>query len=65
MQLKDIFNEKGVGQFIKVFLDLHGNAPAHRALATQKKLALLDSIVLITHPILGIWPRRTAICLLN
>jgi hypothetical protein len=35
------------------------NATAHRALATQKKLDYLVFNVLITHPILWIWPRRT------
>jgi hypothetical protein len=37
-QLKDIFKEKHLGKFTKVVLFLHDNAPAHRALATQKKL---------------------------
>ena len=44
---------------------LHDNAPAHRALATQKKLAYLDFSVFITHPILQIWPRRTTTCSLD
>jgi len=35
VQLKDIL------KFTKVVLFLHDNAPAHRALATQKKLAYL------------------------
>ena len=33
--------EKRRGKFIKGVLFLHDNAPAHRALATQKKLAYL------------------------
>ena len=33
--------EKRRGKFIKVVLFLHDNIPAHRALATQKKLAYL------------------------
>jgi histone-lysine N-methyltransferase SETMAR len=33
--------EKVRGNFTKVVLFLHDNAPAHRALATQKKLAYL------------------------
>jgi len=33
--------EKRRGNFTKVVLFLHDNAPAHRALATQKKLAYL------------------------
>jgi len=39
VQLKDILKEKRRGKVIKVVLFLHDNAPAHRALATQKKLA--------------------------
>jgi len=38
--LKDILKEKGHGKVTKGVL-LHDNAPAHRALATQKKLAYL------------------------
>ena len=41
MQLKDILKEKRRGKITKVVLFLHDNAPAHRALATQKKLAYL------------------------
>jgi len=41
VQLKDILKEKHHGKFTKSFLFLHDNAPAHRALATQKKLAYL------------------------
>ena len=41
MQLKDILKEKRRGKFTKGVLFLHDNAPAHRALATQKKLAYL------------------------
>ena len=39
VQLKDILKEKRSGKFTKGFLILHNNAPAHRALANQKKLA--------------------------
>ena len=42
VQLKDIFKEKRGGKFAKGVLFLHDNAPVHRALATQKKLAYLD-----------------------
>jgi len=38
VRLKDILKEKGRGKVTKV---LHDNAPAHRALATQKKVAYL------------------------
>jgi len=41
VQLKDILKEKRCGKFTKGVLFLHDNAPAHRALATQKKLAYL------------------------
>ena len=41
VQLKDILREKCRGKFIKGVLFFHDNAPAHRALATQKKLAYL------------------------
>ena len=34
--------EKRRGKFTKGVLFLHDNAPVHRALATQKKLAYLD-----------------------
>ena len=37
VQLKDILKEKRIRKVIKLFLFLHDNAPAHRALATQKK----------------------------
>jgi hypothetical protein len=39
VQLKEILKEKRRGGFIKVVLFLQDNASAHRALATQKKLA--------------------------
>jgi len=41
VQLKDILKEKRRGKVTKGVLFLHENAPAHRALATQKKLAYL------------------------
>jgi len=41
VQLKDILKEKCCGKFTKRVLFLHDNAPAHQALATQKKLAYL------------------------
>ena len=41
VQLKDILKEKHRGKFTKGVLFLHDNAPAHRALATQKKRAYL------------------------
>jgi hypothetical protein len=41
VQLKDILKEKRRGKFTKGVLFLQYNAPAHHALATQKKLAYL------------------------
>jgi len=41
VQLKDILKEKRRGKFAEGVLFLHDNTPAHRALATQKKLAYL------------------------
>jgi len=41
VQFKDILKEKRSGKFTKVVVFLHDNAPAHRAPATQKKLAYL------------------------
>jgi len=41
VQLKGILKGKRSGKFTKGMLFLHDNAPAHRALATQKKLAYL------------------------
>ena len=42
VQFKDILKEKRCGKIIKGVLFLHDNAPAHRALAAQKKQAYLD-----------------------
>jgi len=41
VQLKDILKEKHCRKLAKAVLFLHVSAPAHRALATQKKLAYL------------------------
>jgi len=41
VQLKDILKEKRRGKVTNGVLFLHGNAPAHRAFATQKKLVYL------------------------
>jgi len=40
VQLKDILKEKRRGKVTKGILFLHDNVPAHKALATQKKLGL-------------------------
>ena len=41
VQLKDILKKKRRGKFTKVVFFLHENAPAHQALANQKKLVYL------------------------
>jgi len=41
VEFKDILMEKRHGKVTKGVLFLHDNAPAHRALTTQKKLAYL------------------------
>jgi len=41
VQMKDILKEKRRGKVTKAVLFLHDNAPAYRALATQKKLTYL------------------------
>jgi len=49
LQLKDILKEKRRGKVTKGVLFLHDNAPAHRTLATQKKLAYLG-FQCVDHP---------------
>jgi len=49
VQLKDILKEKRRGKFTKGVLFLRDNAPVHRALATQKKLAYLG-FQCVDHP---------------
>jgi len=49
VQLKDILKEKRRGQVTNGVLFLHENAPANRALATQKKVAYLG-LQCLDHP---------------
>ena len=49
MQLKNILREKRRRKFTKRVLFLHDNAPAHLALATQKKLVYL-AFQCLDHP---------------
>jgi len=49
VHFKDNLNEKCRGKVTKEVLFLHDNAPAHRALATQKKLAYLG-FQCVDHP---------------
>ena len=65
VELKDSFKEKRHRKAIKGVVFLHDNAPPHRALATQKKLTYLTSSILLTHPILRNWPRRSTACSLD
>jgi len=50
VQIKDILKKKCHGKVTKGVLFLHDNALAHRALATQKKLAYLGFLCL-DHPL--------------
>jgi len=65
VQLKDILKEKRRGKVAKGVLFLHDNAPSHRALATQKKLAYLGFHRLDHTPILRIVSLRTTTCSLG
>ena len=65
VQLMDILKEKRQRKVTKGILFSYDNAPAYRALATQKKLAYLGFQCLITHSILLILPRQTTICSLD
>jgi len=60
IQLKKVLKEKHRGKFTKGVLFLHDNAPAHRTLATQKKLAYLG-FQYLDHPPYSpdLGPRRT------
>jgi len=49
VQLKDILKEKRRGKVTKWVLFLHDNAPVHRTLATQKKMAYLG-FQCLNHP---------------
>ena len=65
VELKNILKEKRRENVTKVVLFLHENAPAHRALPPRRNWFTWASNVLITHPILRIWPRRTTTCSLD
>ena len=65
LQLKDILKEKRHGKVTKGVLFLHDNVPAHRHLQRRRNWPTWASSVLITHPILQIWPRRTTTCSLD
>ena len=55
----------GRGKVTKGALFLHDNAPAHRTFATQTKLPAWASSVVVTHPILRIWPHWAITCSLD
>jgi hypothetical protein len=60
VQLKDIFKEKRRGEFTKRVLFLHDIARLTGHLQPRINWPIWDSSVLITYPILRIWPRLTA-----
>jgi len=65
VQLKDILKEKRCRKVTKRVLFLHSNAPAHQALATQKKLAYL-AFQCLDHPPYSLdLARWTTICSLD
>jgi hypothetical protein len=63
LQLKGILTKNAAGRSQSPVLARQ--RPAHRALATQKKLAYLGFPFLITDPILRIWPHLTTTCSLD
>ena len=65
VQLKDILKEKRRGNFTKWVVFLHDNALAHRALATQKKLAYLAFQCLDNPSYSPDLPHRTTTCFLD
>ena len=65
VQLKDILEEKRLGKVTKGVLFLHDNALAHRALATQKKLAYQGFQCLDHPPSYPDLARRTTTCSLH
>jgi hypothetical protein len=65
VQLKDILKKKRSGKVTKRVLFLHDNAPAHRAFATQKKLAYLGFQSLDHSPYSPDRLRRTTFCSLD
>jgi len=65
VQLNDILKKKPRGNFTKGVLFLHDNAPAHRALATQKKLGYLGFQCLDHPPYSPDLARRTTACSLD
>jgi len=65
VELKGILKEKRRGKITKVVLFLHDNAPAHQHLQPRRNWPTWASNVLITHPILRMWTRRTTTCSLD
>jgi len=59
------FERKSSGIVTKGVLSLHENAPAHRHLQPRRNWSTWAFNVLITHPILRIWPRRNTTCSLD
>jgi len=63
--IEGYFEGKTSQEGLQGVLFLHDLAPPRRALATHKKWPTWVSNVLITHPILRVWPRRTTTCSLD
>ena len=64
-QLKDILKEKRRRKVTKVVLFLPKISRLNGHLQPRRNWPTLASSVLITHPILRIWPRRTTNCSLD
>ena len=65
VQLKDILKEKRRGKVTKGVLFLHDNARLTGHLQRRRNWPTWAFSVLITHPILRIWPRLTTTCSLD
>ena len=65
VQLKGILKKKRRGKVTKGALFLHDNAPFTGHLQPRRNWPTWASSVMITHPILRIWPRRTITCSLD
>jgi len=65
VQIKDILKERRRGKVTKGVLFLHYKAPLTGHLQPGSNWPTWTSNVLINHPILRIWPRRTTTCSLD
>jgi len=65
VQMKDILKEKRQWKVTKGVLFLHDNSPSHQHLQPRRNWPTWVSNILITHPILWIWPHQTTTCSLD